>query len=65
MRFRDGTIFQSNWSKDKNLEMGIKETTISNAPNPEIFNLCDKIEFSADRKIKLIATSWSANWKKG
>lgn len=65
----DGTIFQSNWSKERNYEMGLKknnfETTILNAPDPEIFNRDGKVAFSMNRKIKLIATSWSANMKKG
>jgi len=65
----DGTIFQSNWSKDRNLEMGIKknriEATILNAPNKNIFNQKNKVKFNKNRKIKLISTSWSANVKKG
>jgi glycosyltransferase involved in cell wall biosynthesis len=65
----DGTIFQSNWSKDRNLEMGIEknefEVTILNAPNLNLFNHDNKINFNKDRKIKLIATSWSSNIKKG
>ncbi len=65
----DGTIFQSNWSRNKNFELGIKnnkfETMILNAPNPKIFNLSNKKKFSKNGKIKLIATSWSSNWKKG
>lgn len=67
--FCDGTIFQSNWSKDKNYFLGMNknnfETTILNAPNPKIFNIENKSKFSKDRKIKLIATSWSSNIKKG
>lgn len=65
----DATIFQSNWSKSKNLEMGIKrnrfETTILNAPHQNFFNRNNKTEFNKNRKIKLIATSWSDNIKKG
>ena len=65
----DGTIFQSSWSKEKNYYLGMQknnyETTILNAPNPDIFNKDGKIEFNKNRKIKLIATSWSSNWKKG
>jgi glycosyltransferase involved in cell wall biosynthesis len=65
----DGTIFQSNWSKFRNLEMGIErnifEATILNAPNQNIFNNNGRIKFNQDRKIKLIATSWSNNSKKG
>ena len=65
----DGTIFQSNWSKDRSLEMGIEknrfEATILNAPNPHLFNYNNKLPFRKDRKIKIIATSWSLNIKKG
>lgn len=65
----DGTVFQSNWSKDKNLFLGMKhnqfETTILNAPNPNFFNNNDISSFNKDEKIKLIATSWSSNMKKG
>ncbi len=67
--FCDGTIFQSKWSKINNHKLGMKknrfETTILNAPNPDIFNRDGKVLFSQNRKIKLIATSWSNNWKKG
>jgi glycosyltransferase involved in cell wall biosynthesis len=65
----DGIIYQSNWSKNKNYYLGMKknnfETTILNAPNSNIFNRDNKIPFDKNRKIKLIATSWSNNWKKG
>jgi glycosyltransferase involved in cell wall biosynthesis len=67
--FCDGTIFQSNWSKKKNYILGMKknnyETTILNSPNPNIFNKIDKKAFNKNSKIKLIATSWSSNFKKG
>jgi len=65
----DATIFQSSWSRQQNhrqrLPQNLSETVIPNAPDPSIFNRYDKTEFSASRKIKLIATSWSANWNKG
>lgn len=65
----DGTIFQSNWSKEENYKLGFYkndfETIIINAPDPKIFNREDRIEFSKNRKIRLIAASWSDNWKKG
>ncbi|MBU0612609.1 glycosyltransferase [Patescibacteria group bacterium] len=68
-QFSDGTIFQSNWCKTANNQLGIKknnfETTIINASDPHIFNNDSKAKFSKQRKIKLIATSWSANWRKG
>jgi glycosyltransferase involved in cell wall biosynthesis len=65
----DGTIFQSNWSREKNYHLGMHknalETTILNAPNPTIFNALNKQPFSLQRKTRLIATSWSNNMKKG
>ena len=64
----DGTIFQSNWSREKNYEIGAAkspyETVIINAPDTEIFN--PKPQSSLEgRKIRLMATSWSANIRKG
>jgi len=65
----DGVIFQSNWCKEQNKKLiGISskyETVIYNAPNNEIFNREGKKEFNPEKKIKLIATSWSPNWRKG
>jgi len=66
--FADGTIFQSNWSREKNYEMGMRkspyETVIINAPDPTIFNSEGKKPFD-ERKIRLIAVSWSPNIRKG
>ncbi len=65
----DATIFQSGWSRDENHQLGLKknrfETVITNAPDPLIFNRQGKEAFSADRKMRLIAASWSSNWNKG
>jgi len=68
----DGTIFQSSWSKKFNIKLGMKtnqfETTILNAPNKELFNYDSskkEIFVNSSRKINLIASSWSSNWKKG
>lgn len=65
----DGTIFQSDWSKNKNYDLGMKknnfETTILNAPNSNIFNCNNRVDFSKEKKVKLIVTSWSNNLKKG
>jgi len=66
----DGTIFQSNWSRKVCHSFGVDnrkfETVIYNAPNPRLFNqdgLSQKI--TVDKRIKIIASSWSANWRKG
>lgn len=65
----DGTIFQSKWSREENYKLEMKknnyEIIIPNAPDPTIFNKKKNKTFSNKRKIRLIATSWSANWQKG
>lgn len=65
----DATVFQSGWSRRENYRLGLKkntfDTVIINAPDPAIFNREGRISFSTDRKIRLIAASWSSNWKKG
>ena len=67
--FVDGIIFQSNWCKKQNKKyFGISskyETVIHNAVDNEIFNRNGKKEFNPSGKIKLVATSWSSNWRKG
>lgn len=66
--FADATIFQSNWSMNKNYEIGMQkspyEKIIMNAPDPNIFNTKNKKSFG-NSKIKLISTSWSNNIRKG
>jgi|TARA_Y100000310_G_C20574172_1_gene759641 glycosyltransferase involved in cell wall biosynthesis len=66
----DGTIFQSEWSRRESHNQGMKknnyETVIRNAPDSKIFfppNMKEPI--NNNRKIKLIATSWSNNPDKG
>lgn len=65
----NATIFQSIWSKQQNHRLGYCakefETVINNAPEPAIFNTEGKVSFSRDRKMRLIAISWSDNWNKG
>ena len=66
-RFADGTIFQSKWSKQENLLNGMKvcenSIVIHNAPNPKIF--FPSKQNKNNKKIKLVATSWSNNHNKG
>jgi len=67
--FADGIIFQSNWCREQNkkyfnISSGY-ETVIHNASNSEIFNRTDKNDFNSKRKIRLVTTSWSSNWRKG
>lgn len=66
----DGTIFQSNWSRERCIEQGMLkpkyEEVIINAPDSRIFYPPNDRESSFNgRKIRLIATSWSSNMKKG
>jgi len=65
----DGTIFQSHWSRKENYKLGMKknnfETVILNAPDGQLFNKKGKAKLPSRGKIKLIATSWSDNWRKG
>lgn len=65
----DGIIFQSNCCKKNNKKyFGISstyETIINNAPDSKIFNKIGKKNFNPEEEIKLIATSWSSNWRKG
>ncbi len=68
-KIADASIFQSIWSKQKNIELGInankKNTIIINAPNPQVFNLKNKSFFNTNSKTKIIATSWASNLNKG
>ena len=61
----DGTIFQSNWSRDTFRELGFKpknaETVIMNACDPTIFY--PRLIDINDKRIKLITTSWSPNFE--
>ena len=68
----DGTIFQSNWSREESYRQGMLEnnfeTVMHNAPDPTIFFPKDqqmKIGGMVKGKINLIATSWSDNPEKG
>jgi len=67
-KIAQATIFQSRYSLEKHLEMGlnfINPTIISNAVDPTIFHSDNRIEFSTQRKIRLISSSWSDNPNKG
>jgi len=68
-KLADKTIFQSQYSLNKHIELGFvfkNATIISNAADPEIFHSKGRIAPPDGlRKIKLIATAWSDNPKKG
>jgi len=64
----DGTVFQSDWSRQESHKKGMKtnkfEVVVNNAPDPEIF-FSPKQKTPIGGKIKLISTSWSNNINKG
>jgi len=65
----DGTLFQSHWSKKANYGQRLNKKSLSgvihNAPDDSIFNTKGKLRFSKNRRVRLIASSWSHNWNKG
>lgn len=67
-KYADKTIFQSRYSLEKHLELGMqfqKPVIIMNAADPHIFYARGRAGFSSDRKTRLIASSWSDNPNKG
>ena len=67
-KMADKTIFQSRYSLEKHLELGMQfrePIIILNAADPLIFNPLGRMAFSRERKIRLIAASWSDNINKG
>lgn len=65
----NATIFQSEYSFNKHIELGMyfkHPVVIPNSVDPKIFNRFNKINLpDGNRKIRLIATSWSDNSRKG
>ena len=65
----DATIYQSEWSKKANLEMGLEpnsyEAVITNGVDDTVFNRTGKKAFSENGRTKIIASSWSTNINKG
>lgn len=63
----DGTIYQSNWSRERNRECGMRsaryETTIYNAADSTFFFPPEHQKSSGP--IRLVATSWSNHANKG
>ncbi len=62
------TIFQSRYSLEKHLELGMEfrnPVVILNAADSEIFHPQGRSIFSRNRKIRLVAASWSSNLNKG
>jgi glycosyltransferase involved in cell wall biosynthesis len=64
----DVTIFQSLYSQQKHLDMGMEFTSpvvIHNAADPRIFHPNGRRPFERHRKTRLISSSWSDNPNKG
>ena len=64
----DATILQSRYSLEKHLELGFDlraPVVIPNAVDPAIFHPPERREPLAGRKVRLIASSWSDNRRKG
>ena len=67
-KYADKTIFQSRYSLEKHLELGMQfqePVIIMNAADPHIFHPRGRVGFSPNRKTRLIASSWSDNPNKG
>lgn len=64
----DAQVFQSEWSRERNLEHGIQPApeirTVHNAADPAHFHPDPAFSAPADR-VRIIATSWSSNARKG
>ena len=64
----DATIFQSRYSLDKHRELGLdlrNPVVIPNTVDPAIFHPPPSREPLSGRRLRVIATSWSANPRKG
>ena len=64
----DATVFQSRYSLDKHLELGLDlrdPVVIPNAPDRAIFHTEGRVPLEEGGPVRLIATSWSDNPRKG
>jgi glycosyltransferase involved in cell wall biosynthesis len=67
-RIADATVFQSRYSLEQHVELGyelVEPVVVTNAPDPRIFHPRGREPFSRDRPVRLIASSWSGNPRKG
>ena len=67
-RFAAATVLQSTWTYQRIAEMSyhpVKPVIIRNAVDPAVFHPHGRVPFDRSRKIRLIATSWSNNARKG
>ncbi len=67
--FSDGTIFQSEWSKNENIKRGLRfpdlNATIINAVTSSIFFSQEKGKGEHAPRIKIISATWSPAYTKG
>ncbi len=66
--FADATVFQSRYSLEKHGELGLelrRPIIVPNAPDPAIFHPPRERRPLDGRRLRLIATSWSDNPRKG
>jgi glycosyltransferase involved in cell wall biosynthesis len=66
--FADATVVQSRYSLEKHAELGLElrsPVLIPNAPDPEIFHPPAALTPPTGRRLRVIATSWSDNPRKG
>lgn len=64
----DATVFQSRWSLQRHRELGlelVEPHVILNTVDPKVFHARGRTPFAAGGKVRLIATSWSDNPRKG
>jgi glycosyltransferase involved in cell wall biosynthesis len=64
----DATVFQSQWSLEKHRELGVElrePVVIHNTVDPEIFHPPAQREPLDGRPLRVVATSWSSNPRKG
>jgi glycosyltransferase involved in cell wall biosynthesis len=67
-RHADATVFQSRYSFEAHRELGIElhePVVIPNAVDPAIFHPPPEREPLAGRRVRVVATSWSGNPRKG
>ena len=67
-RLADTTVFQSDYSYQQHLELGLQFKSphiIINAPDPDLFFKAKDRPLGENGKIRLIASSWSSNMRKG
>lgn len=66
--FADATVVQSRYSLEKHAELGLElrsPVLIPNAPDPEIFHPPAARDALEGRRLRVVATSWSDNPRKG